>query len=345
MLDALHSRTYTGNAARAFVAGYIDAVGPGYADLVKCFLDKDLHVRVSIATINKVARGTVKEFSCALANKFHERENRINVDDYYISRKIDGCRCLTFTSTGESYSREGHEFETLGMIRAAVLALARPGFVIDGEICMVDGNDKEDFQAIMKLIKRKDFTIPNPKYKIFDVLAEKEFYDKFSDVPYEDRMARLDFGASPLFDPLPFYPADRFDDLMKQVSDRGFEGIMYRHKRIYEGKRSDALLKYKEFDDAEFEVVDMTKGVMPVLSDGVMVDTPVMANVIVNLGGGGTCEVGSGFSVEERIEFLADPERIIGHKITVKFFERTTDQFGKPSLRFPIFKGIRDELV
>jgi DNA ligase-1 len=70
-----------------------------------------------------------------------------------------------------------------------------------------------------------------------------------------------------------------------------------------------------------------------------------MANVIIDLGGSNTCEVGSGFSVEERLEFLADPGRIVGHMITVKYFERTADQFGKPSLRFPIFKGIRDEMV
>jgi DNA ligase-1 len=345
MLDALHGRVYTGNAARSLVAGYIGAVGAGYADAVKCFLDKDLHVRVSIATINKVAPGTVKEFSCALANKFHDRADKIDVADYYISRKIDGCRCLTFTSTGESYSREGHEFETLGLVRDAVRALNRPGFVIDGEVCIVDENDHEDFQAIMKLIKRKDFTIPNPKYKIFDILTEKEFYDKYADIPYGERMSRIDFGTSPIFDPLPFFPSDCFDEMMKHVASGLFEGIMYRHKSLYEGKRSDALLKYKEFEDEEFKVVDMTKGVMPVLTDGIMVDTPVMANVIIDLDGKNTCEVGSGFSIEERLEFLARPELIIGHMVTVKYFERTTDQFGKPSLRFPIFKGLRDEMI
>jgi ATP-dependent DNA ligase len=42
--------------------------------------------------------------------------------------------------------------------------------VFDGEVCIVDENGVEDFQGIMKEIKRKDHTIKNPKYKVFDYL-------------------------------------------------------------------------------------------------------------------------------------------------------------------------------
>ena len=43
-------------------------------------------------------------------------------------------------------------------------------YIFDGEICMVDENNKEDFQGIIKQIRRKDHTIENPKFLVFDCL-------------------------------------------------------------------------------------------------------------------------------------------------------------------------------
>ena len=48
--------------------------------------------------------------------------------------------------------------------------------------------------------------------------------------------------------------------------------------------------------------------------------------------------VGSGFSLEERQKYNTDPSLIVGKKVTIKFFEKT-----ETSLRFPIFKGVREE--
>jgi hypothetical protein len=43
---------------------------------------------------------------------------------------------------------------------------------------MTDVHGNEDFQSIIKEIKRKDHTIETPKYFIFDMLTLKEFTDK-----------------------------------------------------------------------------------------------------------------------------------------------------------------------
>ena len=53
--------------------------------------------------------------------------------------------------------------------------------------------------------------------------------------------------------------------------------------------------------------------------------------------------VGSGWSDEERIKYLEHPEELIGQIITVQFFEHTKDQFGKPSLRFPVKKALHGQ--
>jgi DNA ligase-1 len=59
---------------------------------------------------------------------------------------------------------------------------------------------------------------------------------------------------------------------------------------------------------------------------------------------GGLCGVGSGFTLEQRRQFIDNPDDIVGKIIEVQFFEESKDEkTGQPSLRFPVFKGIRDD--
>ena len=57
---------------------------------------------------------------------------------------------------------------------------------------------------------------------------------------------------------------------------------------------------------------------------------------------GNPVAVGSGLSDALRIDAWNNQDKYIGKRITVKYFEETTDNDGNPSLRFPIFKGFRD---
>ena len=50
--------------------------------------------------------------------------------------------------------------------------------------------------------------------------------------------------------------------------------------------------------------------------------------------------MGSGFSLEERREFAQDPEGLIGQFVSVQYFRKSHDKHGKPSLRFPTYKGL-----
>ena len=58
---------------------------------------------------------------------------------------------------------------------------------------------------------------------------------------------------------------------------------------------------------------------------------------------GNTVNVGSGFTIGERLFFKENPEQLIGKTITVKYFEETSDCNGKASLRFPTIKAIHGE--
>ena len=48
--------------------------------------------------------------------------------------------------------------------------------VLDGEVCIVDFNGKEDWNKIVSEAKRKNYTIYNPKYICFDILTVQEFF-------------------------------------------------------------------------------------------------------------------------------------------------------------------------
>jgi DNA ligase-1 len=54
-------------------------------------------------------------------------------------------------------------------------------------------------------------------------------------------------------------------------------------------------------------------------------------------------DVGSGFDDYTRDRIWKEPNLIIDRIIEVQYFERTTNGNGRPSLRFPVFKRIRED--
>ena len=58
---------------------------------------------------------------------------------------------------------------------------------------------------------------------------------------------------------------------------------------------------------------------------------------------GNKVRVGSGFSIDQRREYFADPSKIMFKTITVQYFEESKNQDGEYSLRFPVVKFIYDK--
>ena len=69
----------------------------------------------------------------------------------------------------------GKEFTTLDKVKDAIEATGIINSVFDGEICLVDEDGNEDFQGVMKQLRRKDHQIENPAFMIFDMLTKSEF--------------------------------------------------------------------------------------------------------------------------------------------------------------------------
>ncbi|KAG0052860.1 hypothetical protein BGZ89_003064 [Linnemannia elongata] len=173
-----------------------------------------------------------------------------------------------------------------------------------------------------------------PIYCIFDCLTDKEFKEREGTRPLLDRIGGVtralmqsksvqDNGG--LVKVLSQIKVDSFAQLQKMVIqgvERGWEGVVLRKNVGYEGKRSRNLLKFKEFQEAEFIVEEATLGTMRLPLNGQFEERYCLTSVTV-VHRGNKVGVGSGFTAEERIRFGKDPSLIVGKTITVKYFEES----------------------
>ena len=350
LLDDLSNRHMTGHAAIGVVNYFVNK-NLEYKDLIYNIIDKDLKIRTGAKVINKAFPGLIPEFNVALAQNYDGKCDWN--DSWYASRKLDGVRCLAVVDEkGECtlYSRMGKEFTTLNKVKEAIEATNIINTVFDGEICLIDEDGNEDFQGVMKQLRRKDHQIENPVFMIFDMIYKPDFDSGKSTEILSERLHKLrtfiinnvDWINGPRLEYLEQYvitDGRHFDMWGQMASDGNWEGFMLRKDVGYEGKRSKNLLKVKTFHDAEYEVIDCDFAPMSVVRDGKEAQEIMLSQVYIEHKGY-KVKVGSGFSQEQRIKYKM--EDIIGKTITVQYFEETTNDKGGISLRFPTVKHIYD---
>lgn len=260
---------------------------------------------------------------------------------------VHNCRCLTIIQEDEIkfFSRSGKQFKTLDNLKNDIKKYFSDykSAVLDGEICLVDKDGKESFSSIMKEITRKDHTIENPKYFIFDFIPLKDFFKCFSSFSFTERMNHLPNeigGRLELLPQIRINSYKEFKELEKQGIENGWEGLILKKNGPYEGKRTKNLLKVKSFLDAEYMVEDVyfTKKRM-LNKNGLEEEVECLGGVSINHKGF-RVDVGSGWDDQQRIFYREHPEEIVGKIITVKYFEETKNDDGTISLRFPIVKHI-----
>ena len=342
LLDDLSNRVITGHDSIAAVNGFITA-NPKYKDLIFSIIDRNLEIRASDSVINKVIPNLIPTFDVALATKYEPKFCDFESEEWIASRKLDGVRCLIRKEGNKvtAYSRQGNEFTTLQKVIDDVSMMPN-NFVLDGEICLMDENDNEDFQGIMKQIKRKDHTIKNPKYIIFDYLTLEDFDTKESNTKLSDRLIRLplhQYDTLSILEQIKINNEQQLSEMIADADANGYEGVMLRKDVGYEGKRSKNLLKCKKFFDAEYKVLDIEFDSHRVIREGKEVVIPMLANVWIEHKGYRVA-VGSGWNQEQRIRYQANPEQLLGKTITVQYFEETLNQDGCHSLRFPVVKHV-----
>ena len=348
VLDMLNTRVVTGHDAIALVNGFAYSNSEG--ELIYKIIDKNLDIRAGDKVINKAVPNLVPTFSVALAQEY---KGKCDWDDrWYASRKLDGVRCLAVVDQNGDctlYSRMGKELTTLNRVKEAIENTGIINHVFDGEICLLDENGNEDFQGVMKELRRKDHQIENPRFMVFDMMHKSEFDAGKGNTPLTERLRMLRAWQGGRFtcaktlqyvDQVQINDNDHFETWNKISAKNGWEGFMLRKNVGYEGKRSKNLVKVKKFHDAEYEVIDYDTDTAEVVRNGRSETIEMLSQVWIEHKGH-KVKVGSGWTQDQRLQYMDGS--IVGKIITVQYFEETTNDKGGISLRFPTVKVVHGD--
>lgn len=360
-LMKLHYRDVTGNDAVEFLTKTLEHYTKDDQEILINIVQRNLKVGVSIENFNAVCP-VVSTFDVALAENLEKAKNVDPIDGtYFASQKLDGCRTICFVNKNtvdgdceyeiEFKSRQGKTFTTLDNLKPHVIDLftfhGDGNYVVDGECCMIMEDGSESFKGIMKEITRKNHTIENPCYKVFDLLTLEEFNMEVESRLFSERLKELvdDWYSSgvdakfiDVIEQERIETQEDFDKWSQRVKEKGWEGFMLRKDVPYKSGRSKDLLKVKKFLDDEYVVKDVVMG-KATYNEGGHKEFDIASALVIEHKGN-RVEVGSGLSKEQRIRWNSHPDKIIGKTITVQYFEETTNKQGGISLRFPVLKYV-----
>lgn len=362
LCDDLNARKYTGNAALEKIITFIDC-NKEYEDILLNFFDRNMKIGVAVTQLNKAFGNVIHVYEVPLAQTYDEKKHyKYNLNDYVIQRKMDGVRVTTFIQYNKkndsisvkTMSRNGKEYTTLEKVTNEIINLYKQSpfygtnTVIDGEVCLVDEDGKEDWNGIVSEVRRKDYIVENPRYVMFDILTEDEFFNIRQSMNYTIRYSNLKKFLANSKDTKHLttvfsvpYTTDSFERLkVMYVDNEKWEGFIFRKNCPFKAGRSTDLLKYKLFKDAEFVVTGTINGEKLMLNNkGIMENVNTCAALIIEYKGY-PCQVGSGLSDEQRRLWFEHPEEIIGKVINVKYKQESHNQDGSVSLQFPILKTV-----
>lgn len=281
------------------VSGVVGGKTTESITLVKTGYEKAL-MRAQTMWNNENIKGT--EILPMLANKWEDRKNYIT-EPFYVQPKLDGVRLLV--SNQGCFSRTGKPVKGVEHLAKGL----KDGEWLDGE-CYASGKTFEEITSMFKT---------NPKELEFHVF---DYFDLGRpDLPFAERQKRATVQTVLVHSKKDI--SKWHDTFVRQ----GHEGIMIREAvSIYEvGKRSNYLLKYKEFQTEEYEIVGVKEG------------TGREKGAAIWECEGGFCAKPEG-TLEYRRQLFEDKDKYIGKMLTVRFQNLTAQ--GVP--RFPVGVAVRD---
>lgn len=312
------------------------------------FLCKKITLGVTAKTVNKaLGFEFIPEFRCMLANKYFEHPDKVEGKHFYLTEKLDGIRCLAVVreDSVKLFSRQGQPIEGLTEIEddlAAVYMNAKE-CILDGELLVSDREgfpSKEQYKRTTMIV-RKDGLKTGVTFHVFDVLDIDAFDHRQCDTPYYLRRQKLEpytHGCEHIrVLPILYHGTDT-SKIMEHLNIQralGHEGVMINlADEFYQFTRTNALLKVKVMQDCDLEIVGVQEGT------GKFAGT---LGALVCDYKGSPVGVGSGITDETRRMIWSDPDAYIGRVATIQYFEETNDADGKLSIRFPVFKELREE--
>ena len=262
-------------------------------------------------SIEEASKGVTNQLGLDAPMLAHpmKRVKHINFKDAVLQPKYNGHRCMITKQDGEiiAYSRQGKIIDSIDHITEYLKEVLTEGSTLDGELYC----HGYPLQTLASWIKRKqDHTL----------LLEYHVYDTIEDDTYLARSTMLDRFAA-LTDKIKLatnWPYTSDEDMWKRfhyVRSMGYEGLILRtNDKGYEvGKRSNSLIKIKEFFDAEYKCID----IIPSADD--------WGICVLETESGATFKTSAPGSVVEKRAQLKNKSQYIGRMLTVEYAELTND--------------------
>ena len=296
-------------------------------------LDIDYHEKIEDIDTPKI-------FEPMLAKKWEDRASKIKYNtNVYVQPKLDGIRCIL--NRYGAFTRYGNEIVAIPHI----IELFKPVFeqypdaIFDGEL--YNHELKHDFNAIVSMIKKTK--LKPEDLELSARMAQYHVYD-FPGLMHEPFSVRMEkafelillggFNMEPVVQTVKTIKVEsqsEIDDAYGSFIEDGYEGGIIRLEGPYEQKRSNNLIKRKDFDDDEFEIVEVLEGTGNW--------SGCAKKIVVKTKEGRICEASVQGSMDYCRHVLNNAANYIGKQATVRFFGYTPDG----ALRFGVAKALHED--
>jgi ATP-dependent DNA ligase len=263
-----------------------------------------------------------------LANDFNKHKQKL-IYPAYIQPKLDGYRMSYNSKTKFCNSRQGKEFDIVRKTDLyKELVDITENIILDGELYIHNGVFEHLGMLRKKKLSNDDIQKLNEiEYHVYDIIDSEKTYEQ----RYEfllDFFSKNHFVKIKLVETKIIHSESELKIQHLNFVKNNYEGSIVRNKNgMYRCKaRSSDLLKYKDFIDYEFEIIDFTSEKDNNNNNLIVWVCQTKSLLHFNVRPKGTRE--------ERIELYSKASEFIGKKLYVKFFELT--EAGIP--RFPTTK-------
>lgn len=350
-LDVLMEYLQKNNTGRdidiATVQGYLFLLTENEKEIVSQIVTKSLKIGCTAKTLNKVyGEGFIPEFNVQLAESyFKQKEGYLKGREFILTQKLDGTRLAIIKENGnvKCFSRQGQPVE--GLIEILEDMKDFPdNIVLDGELIAENPDNlpsDELFRLTMK-IARKDGDKKGLIFNCFDLVSLKDFKSGISEegcISRKEKLSKLFKEINPkhIIEVPMLYVGNDESKIMEWLTwakNNNMEGIMVNLANApYECKRTKGILKVKVMQTCDLKIIGYEEGQGR--------NKGKLGAFIVDYKGY-NLKVGGGYSDSQREEFWIDRDKLIGRVIEVQYFEESQSQEGNISLRFPVFKELRE---
>lgn len=279
LLDDLHDRKLTGNAAKQAVTHTLSLFTHGTAKALARVLDKDLKCGATSSTINKLYPDLVPGFEVMLADKMpakHEKKQYQWKFPCIVEAKYDGRRMVAFVEKDKPVvyrSRNGKPFdwvegmfdEDLQKLRAEV----GEDIIVDGEVLAVNADGKTSFSLTGNAVgaDNKDAKAAL-RFFAFDWMTTLEWLTSDCSRHQASRSAGLEeliltTGVTKVIKSKYMIVGSVAEAtaFYEEMLEEGYEGLIIKDpSAVYEWDRGGAWTKWKPVYDVDLTIVGFYPG-------------------------------------------------------------------------------------